>query len=250
MSSSRLKPSVTPATALAMRLRDRPCSLPSCGSSLAVFAVRWPSESSKLMPAGCAWRSWPFGPFTSMAPSTTLTVTPFGMVMGFLPIRDMVVSPNVAEDFAADTSLHRGSSGHPSARGRQDARAETCQHVGHIVAAEVDAATWPADALDAGDQFLAVRSVLQEQPQRLGRGRRLGRRLVEDLEARDVALVLQDAGDLGLEPRRGHVDARVLGGHRVADPREHICDWIGHSFLSAVNSQQSTVHRSQRAVDS
>jgi len=41
--------------------------------------------------AGCAWRSFPFGPCTSTAPSTILTVTPLGIVIGFLPIRDICV---------------------------------------------------------------------------------------------------------------------------------------------------------------
>ena len=41
------------------------------------------------MPGGSAWRSLPFGPCTSTAPSSTLTVTPLGIVIGFLPIRDI-----------------------------------------------------------------------------------------------------------------------------------------------------------------
>src|SRR5215510_11065119 len=155
MSSSRLKPSVTPVTAFATRLRDSPCSAPSAGSSLAVFATRWPSAISKLMPAGCAWRSWPFGPFTSMAPSTTLTVTPLGIAMGFLPIRDIVfspgvLSPNVAKHFAPDAGFDGVPAGHHAARGGQDARAQTGQHIRHVVAPEIDAAAGTADALDAG----------------------------------------------------------------------------------------------------
>ena len=39
------------------------------------------------------------------------------------------------------------------------------QHVRHVVAAEIDAAARPADALDAGDHALAARTVLQEDPQ-------------------------------------------------------------------------------------
>ena len=78
---------------------------------------------------------------------------------------------------------------------------------------------------------LAVRAVLQEQAQRLARRRPLAA-VVEELEALDVAFVLQDARDLDLQPRRRHIDARVLGGHRVADPREHVCDRISHICLS------------------
>src|SRR6185503_13156944 len=107
MSSSRLKPSVTPATALATRLRARPWNLPRPGSSPTREAVRWPSVSSKLIPAGYPWRSLPFGPCTSTAPSTTLTVTPLGIVIGFLPIRDIADSPDVAQHFAADAGLDR-----------------------------------------------------------------------------------------------------------------------------------------------
>src|SRR5438067_10416720 len=41
------------------------------------------------MLAGYTCRIWPFGPFTSIVPSATLTVTPFGSVIGFFPIRDI-----------------------------------------------------------------------------------------------------------------------------------------------------------------
>ena len=127
----------------------------------------------------------------------TLTVTPFGSAMGFFPIRDIVARrqsaqlqavsltsaaelaeplPDVAEHFAADAGLHGLASGHHAARRRQDARAEPAEHLRHIVAPEVDAAAGAADALDAGDQLLAVRAVLQEQAQRLDRRGRFGRR--------------------------------------------------------------------------
>src|SRR5437867_7655260 len=45
------------------------------------------------MPEGKACRSLPFGPCTSTAPSCTLTVTPLGIVIGFLPIRDIRFAP-------------------------------------------------------------------------------------------------------------------------------------------------------------
>src|SRR5437764_4035842 len=236
MSSSFLNPSVTPATALATRLRARPWNFPSSGFSPTVFACRCPSASSKLMPEGNACRILPFGPCTSTAPSTTLTVTPFGIVIGFLPIRDILClvgrgssragrgaeaprslrSPHVTQHFAADAGLHRRAAGHDASRRPQNARPQPCQDVGHIVASEVDAAAGTADALEAGDEPLAVRSVLEEQPQHPGRP--LGRILVEELEALDVAFVLQDARDVRLDARRRHVDARMFGDHRVADP--------------------------------
>src|SRR5215831_20737297 len=117
------------------------------------------------MPGGNAWRILPFGPCTSTAPSTTFTVTPLGIVMGFLPIRDIVHSPNIAEHFAADARFHGRLPGHHTARRGQNAGAQTSQYLRHIVAAEVNAAARAADPLDAGNQALTVRAVFQEQAQ-------------------------------------------------------------------------------------
>src|SRR6185436_14588826 len=172
MSSSRLNPSVTPRTALAIRLRDRPWNFRNCGSSDPRFATSVPSLTSKLIPAGCAWRSCPLGPFTSTALSSTLTVTPFGIVIGFLPIRDISlvspayaspctvhrapctlhpaprpVLPDVAEDFAADARLHGRAPGHHAARGRQDAGAQAGEHLRHVLLAEIHAPAGTADPL-------------------------------------------------------------------------------------------------------
>src|SRR5882672_8051515 len=129
------------------------------------------------MPGGRGWCSLPFGPWMSTAPGWTSIFTPFGMGIIFLPIRDMSVSsfqlpacssqlPDVAEHFAADARLHRFATRHHPARRRQDAGAEAREHVGDGVAPEVDAAAGTADALDAGDDALAARSVLQDDAKR------------------------------------------------------------------------------------
>src|SRR5881275_2328194 len=55
----------------------------------------------------------PFGPFTSNAPSLSVTVTPLGSVTGRLPVRDclrswmasVMASPNAAKQLAADLLL-------------------------------------------------------------------------------------------------------------------------------------------------
>src|SRR4029450_1451838 len=83
----------------------------------------------------------------------------------FLPNSRHLSSPNVTEDFAADTGLHGRPAGHHAARGRQDAGPQPAEHFRHILLAEVDAAAGTADALHAGDQALAVRPVLEEQRQ-------------------------------------------------------------------------------------
>src|SRR6185312_798423 len=146
-----------------------------------------------------------------------------------------VALPDVAEDFAADAGLDGGPAGHHAARRRQDAGAEPREHFRHVVAPEVDAAAGTADALDARDEPLAVRAVLEEQAQRLA-GARPAVGLVEHFEARDVALVLQDARDVGLDARRRHVHTRVLRDDGVANPSKHVRDRICHSpdlFLPA-----------------
>src|SRR5687768_18487975 len=110
--------------------------------------------------------------------------------MGFLPIRDMVSSqfpvssfqfpvsssrfpvlwelgtgnwqlPDIAQDFPTDPGLDRFAARHDAARGRQDVGSEAGEHVGHIVAAEIDASSRTADALDARDYALATRAVFQ-----------------------------------------------------------------------------------------
>src|SRR5438034_750891 len=80
----------------------------------------------------------------------------------------------------------------------------------------------PANPLDACNQPLAVGTVLQEHAQGFHRARDLASiGFVEQLETLNVSFVLQDAGNLDLEPRRGHVDARVLAADRVAKAGQH-----------------------------
>src|SRR5262245_27404818 len=220
------------------------------------MATRCPSATEKLIPLGNGCVSFPFGPCTSTAPSWTFTVTPFGTGIGFLPIRDIFLIlegfrlrasgsgraeawslepgasslPNIAKHFSAHAGFDGIAAGHDSARRGQDAGAKSLQHLRHIIAAEIDAAPWTADALNARDQTLAVRPVFQEQAQRLD-ARCVAGRLVEHLETLDVPLVLQNLRDVGLDSRQGHVHARVLGTDGVANPRQHVSNWICHNSL-------------------
>src|SRR5262245_27913143 len=127
--------------------------------------------------------------------------------MGFFPIRDMVFSfqlpaasywrlPHVAQHFAAHAVLDGFAARHHAPRGRDDARSESREHVGHIVASEVDAAAWPADALDAGDHALAARTVFEEHAQHgLDALLRAG---FQHLEALDISLAFENPRDLDL----------------------------------------------------
>src|SRR5688572_5814173 len=177
------------------------------------------------MPGGTIWRSLPFGPWTSTASGAILTVTPFGIGIGFLPIRDIAdpsrwsrasgpssaaassgqrrlkrvtgdYSPYVAEHFAADAGLPRRASGHHSARGRENARPQSAEDMGNLLHAEIDAAPRTADALEPGDDLLTPRSVFQEHAYELARLLALPRRrLLDDAKALDVALVLENPRD-------------------------------------------------------
>src|SRR5215831_9893179 len=202
MSSSFLKPSVTPLTAFAIRLRARPWYLLSSGSSRSVFATRSVPATSKLMNGGVFCVSVPFGPLNSTAPDCTLTVTPFGTGIGFLPIRDMTLVlavvpeslPDVAEHFAADARLDGVLAGHHALRRGEDARAEAAHDLRHIVAAEVHAPAGPAHALEAGDDGLTVRAVLELEAQhRMDRVGAVGGRFAfDELPALDVAFLLEN----------------------------------------------------------
>src|SRR4249920_3303334 len=128
MSSSRLNPAVTPSTAFAIRLRARPWNLPSSGSGRERDATSSLPFSSNVMPGGTSCFSVPLGPFTSTPSALTLTVTPLGTGIGFLPIRDIsgssAVLPNRAEHFAAHAGLHRILARHHATRGGEDAGAQ------------------------------------------------------------------------------------------------------------------------------
>src|SRR5687767_7753089 len=225
MSSSRLKPLVTPSTALAIRVRARPWNLPRPGSGRAGVATSSAPFISNRMPGGIRCVSVPLGPLTSTASGDTLTFTPDGTGIGFLPIRDIAESsPDVAQHFAADTGLDGVAAGHHAVRGRENARAEPAHDARDVVSAEVDAPARPADPLETGNDRLAARSVLEREPQ--DRRRRLGG--VCHLEAADVAFALENLRDFNLEPRRRNLHARMARVHRVPDSREHVCDRVSH----------------------
>src|SRR5690606_13829323 len=143
-----------------------------------------PSSTAAVTPGGSTCRIWPFGPFTSTADASTLTVTPFGRAIGFFPIRDMS-SPDVAENLAAHAGLLRGPAGHHALRGREDVDAQPADHRRYAVAAGIDAAARPADPLETGDHALAAGTVFQEHPDGLARAlARTLRRRLDELVAR------------------------------------------------------------------
>src|SRR5690606_5462403 len=150
----------------------------------------------------------------------TFTVTPLGTGIGFLPIRDISVSPDVAENFTADAGLDRFAARHDAVRRGQDARAEAAHDLRHVIPTEIHASAGPAHPGNPGDDLLAARAVLQRDPDDGARGIHG----LHHLESLDVALALEDARDLHLQAGRRHINTRVPRVHRVPESGQHICD--------------------------
>ena len=164
------------------RLRARPWNLlelrdPSrdvVATSSAVLDAR--TDARRHAPASAC----PSGPALRRASGSTLTVTPLGTAMGFFTEFVTSVLDSLPYQMLQSTSPPTPAfdgvlAGHHAARRRQDARAETAEHRRHVVAAEVDAAAGPADALDAGDHAVSPRGPYFRNDADRGRRLRLGR---------------------------------------------------------------------------
>src|SRR4029453_7635937 len=223
MSSSLLKPSVTPFTALFASARARPWNARCWRSSFVRWQLSSAPWSANVMPGGTGVVSLPLGPCTSTVPSLIWILTSLGTAMTLRPTRDMsVLLPDVAEDLAAHALAGGGLAGHQAAGGGEDVDAQAAVHAGDLVLAAVDAAAGPSHALQVGDDPLHAGAVLEEHAQ-------VALLVVlAQLEVRDVALVLQDAGDLDLQLGPRHVHLGQLRAHTVPDPGEQVRDGIGH----------------------
>src|SRR5699024_4531410 len=173
------------------------------------------------------------GPLTATSWPSTLTSTPLGTEIGFLPIRDMVFSPSlpdVGEDFPTHTLLRGLTVGQEAWRGRQDGDAESAEHLRQVRGLRVHPQSRFRHPAQAGDRTFPIGSELEVQEQRLAD---LG---VLDAPVGDVALGLEDLGDVRLELRERHADVLVVSRVGVAQTREHVCDWISHCHLGTCPS--------------
>src|SRR5258706_16437972 len=160
MSSSLVKPWVTPVTALATRLRARPWSAASSSRSRIATSVE--SFCSKRIAAGTSARSLPLGPSTATTPGSILTLTPLGRGIGLLPTLDMMRSlPDLAKDFAAHPVAVSVASRHHPARRFEDVDAHPAEHARNFLAAYVHAASRPGHPLDFRNHRRALVAVLQ-----------------------------------------------------------------------------------------
>src|SRR5919205_2839109 len=126
------------------------------------------------------------------------------------------------QHLAADVLAAGALARHQAARGRDDVDAVAAEHARYLGRAQVDAPPGLGDAREVRDGAGAARVVAQEDAD--GAARPLA---LDDVVV-DVALLLEDAGDLQLQLRRRDVHARVLRGDRVAHPRQHVGNRISH----------------------
>src|SRR5947209_7311280 len=172
--------------------RVRPCWARFWRSSSGRSTSNWSSSWRTVMTPGMARSSEPRGPATVMRRSLTVTVTPLGTGIGAFPMRliSSSPSPDVAEDLAADAHLAGFAVGQQAAARRHDGDAEPAEDARDLVGRRVDAKTGLAHAAQPGDRALPLGGVLHRH-----REHATGTAgVVDDVEALDVALLLEDGG--------------------------------------------------------
>src|SRR5688500_11606713 len=153
---------------LATSARVRPWNARVCRSSFGRSTSNCsPSWRTEMSP-GSSQFSEPLGPLTSRTRPESLMETPVGTGIGALPIRDIVASPHVTDDFAADAFFTRIAVGHQSLARRNNRYSETTQHSGDLAGFCVHPQARRRDALDTVDHTLAV-DVFHVDRERLGR---------------------------------------------------------------------------------
>src|SRR6266567_1261959 len=232
ISSSRVQPLVTPSTALFTRARARPCTA-AC-ESFSRTATRVPSLCSTLIPPGSAVSNFPLGPCTATLSPSILTVTPWGIGIGFFPIRDIrsalapgllaaTLLPDFAQQFAAYPFAPGLASRHHAPRRGKDVDPHASKHAGNLCAAHIDAASRPRYPLGLRDGSLIVSAILQVNPDHLMT------LFLSRFEVGDEPLFLQDAGNLPLQPGRRNTHYLLAGVARIPHPRKPVSGPIGQS---------------------
>src|SRR3954453_15529522 len=200
---------------LATSERVSPCRARCSARSVGRVTSSVPSSSRISIARALRSARSPRGPATRTTSGSIVTVTPVGMGMGFLPMRLITALPDLRHDLATDARLARIVARHDALRGRHDRRGHAAQDLRDVRGVDVRPPPRAGDPLEAGDHGRAVLSVLEADVDPVARGAALGG---ADVVALDVALLREDAGHLGLQPRVGDDDVLVSGLDAVADP--------------------------------
>src|SRR5690606_10063590 len=212
------KPVVTPTTMLSTRVRDRPhMARARWVSARGLSDSSSPSCLTSISSATVQVRS-PLGPFTETVWPSSVSVTPFGIAMVFLPIRDISVDP--AEDFAAHLGLAGRGVRHDALGRGEDRDAEAVLDRLQVGDRRIDAAARLGHARDLGDDRLAVEILQLDLELREFAG------VLNQRIAADVAFVLQHVEDaLAQAGSRGeHLGTLAHGG--VPDAGDHVAQRI------------------------
>src|SRR5712691_1877287 len=119
--------------------------------------VRTLFSSFAAMPAGTGWLSFPLGPSARIRPSSICTLTPWGIAIGCLPMRDMVVPlPDVGEHFAAHALLAGVAIGQHAAGGGNQGHAHSAEDRRNLVVGDVDPPARRGDRHEAGGRLFGA----------------------------------------------------------------------------------------------
>src|SRR5262245_53510258 len=152
---------------LAMSARVSPCMARAVRWSESRVIVRMLFSMVAAIPAGTGWLSLPLGPSALIRWPSICTLTPCGIGMGCLPMRDMVVSlPDVGEHFAAHVLFPGVAVGHHAPGRRDQSHAHPAEDRGDLVVGDVDPAARRGHAHQAGDDLLVAGAVLEVHAQR------------------------------------------------------------------------------------
>src|SRR6478752_5233123 len=135
--------------------------------------------------------------------------------------------PDVGEDFPTHALLVCLAVGQQTVRRRLVSDAAATENLGQVRRLGVDAQAGLAHATHAGDGALAVRAVLEVDGQRLAD---LG---LLDLPRGDVALALEDLGDVLLQLRVRHGDDVVVRRVGVPDAGQHVRNRVSHGHVGS-----------------
>src|SRR6185312_595568 len=207
---------------LAIWARAEPHSMRARFVSFFGFSTTLPSLTAASTSSPTGTFKVPSLPLVVTMPPATSTVTPCGMEIGTLPMRDMDASENAAENLAADIGGAGFVVGHDAPRRRQDRDAEPVIDARQIGDARIDPPPRLRDTQQFADHRLAIH-IFQLDLQLGDAGTDF---LV--LEAADIALALQHLQHIGPDSRRRRLDDRLMRLLTVADPGQHIPERIAH----------------------
>src|SRR5712671_399433 len=133
MSSERENPWVTPWIMLATSVRVRPWSSRERRDSLGRSTRTSPLSTVTFISRSSFCATLPLGPSTFTSPGCAVTLTLSGILMGSLPMRDMVVSlPDGGDELAAEVLLARFVVDEHAFGGGEDRDPQAVHHLGDL----------------------------------------------------------------------------------------------------------------------